>query len=258
MYDDIVELLRRNQIQLEQISETSSDGQLDKWKLTKENGEIYYWKAPSILDGQEMYECEAECAASELAKLFGMQNVVQYQLVQGVSEITGYNKVCESKDFVGHNYFYTYASIINDIAKYHGEEKYNKVIAVNPDLQEQINNILVFDAIIANRDRHLNNLAFLDGEDGQKVVLFDNGDSLFSKLTDQGLKFALNTSFNYSKCRPFFVTVGKQLELVKFNSLRPVAFSDVTDIMGMYFKGKRLKVINEWLKLSIGKVGLLK
>lgn len=262
IFNDIennVQLLKSNKIKLEQYEETSANGQLDKWILTKQNGNKYFWKAPSIIDGVEMYECEAECLASDLAEIFGIDNFVKYKMVYNVEEFVGYNKVCESEDFIKDNYFVTYAEILSDIAYYNGEEKYDKVISVNKSLQEQINNVLLFDIIIANRDRHLNNSAFITEKDnGSNIILFDNGDSFFSKLTDNGLKFALNTTFNYSKCRPFFNTVGKQLELIKFHSLNKVSFNDVSDLTAKYFSGIRLNTINKWLKISIEKVGLLK
>lgn len=102
----------------------------------------------------------------------------------------------------------TFAECVLNVVYLHGDKKYRAVTAAFRDYVTDLNKILIFDAIIYNKDRHLNNLALVNN----RLVLFDNGASLFSR--DSSAKLAFNSySFNYQPCKPFYNTTGKQLSL---------------------------------------------
>lgn len=136
---------------LENLSSSSSDGELLKWQVMDEQGEVWWLKSSSIIDSEEMYECEAECIACRIAQKLGIAGVVKYDI--DVLEIDGKKyKVCVSKDFVKAKEFETFAELVPDAVHLFGEEKYICICEKLPDCVQQLNKILVFDALIYNRD----------------------------------------------------------------------------------------------------------
>lgn len=196
---------------IDHLLSSSSDGELLKWQVMNRKGEVWWLKSSSFLNGKEMYECESECIACRIARELKMKNVKVIGYNMDVLEIGDKKyKVCSSKDFVMNKNFTTFAELVPDAVKLYEREKYEYVCEKLPDYVQQLNQILIFDAIIYNKDRHLNNLALVDGE----MVLFDNGASMFSRDTSPKLAYKAN-SFNYQSCKPFYSTVGNQLALVK-------------------------------------------
>lgn len=87
--------------------------------------------------------------------------------------------------------------------------------------KSEIDIMILFDFIVANIDRHLNNFGFIEYRgDLLFSPLFDNGLSLLSHLDDYELskmsEFAMKKSL---KCKPFSSDPKKQIKLVDFNSL---------------------------------------
>lgn len=62
------------------------------------------------------------------------------------------------------------------------------------DARQYLMNMLVFDFLVANRDRHLSNIEFIHGQNGYRFTpLFDNGQSFFdsnASMTDAQLEQA--------------------------------------------------------------------
>lgn len=241
-------------ILVDKISVSESDGQLEKWIVQKDEQLFYLKGCSSSVIGEDLYECESECIASELAHMLGISAVVDYHMDELIIGEESY-KVCLSADFVEDKSFVTYAELIPNIAKLHGKEKYDAVINHNKSLQEDIDKILLFDAIIGNDDRHLNNLAIVSSDTEDYLPLFDNGASMFSKLPDDALKFANRTSFEYQKCKPFFHTVNKQLELVKKCDLTGITREDMINVVKTFLSGKRAEAIITLLTNNLEKVG---
>lgn len=242
---------------IKEIDEASSDGQLRKWYVDIE-GEKYYLKGSSIVNGNEMYECESECICSRLAIMVGLDDVVKYDF--DILELDDREiKVCISKDFINESEFYTYADLLPGIAHYYGQEKYDMVIKYNPDLKHNIDNILLFDAIINNTDRHLNNLAIVITENGEtKIPLFDNGAALFSNLELAHIPMQLTLSFEYQKCKPFFQTTHRQLNLLGETKLNTLDFDEVSSLIDCYLNGERAWHVKCLLKRNLRKLDLLK
>ncbi|MBR1599612.1 MAG: hypothetical protein IJ661_11970 [Lachnospiraceae bacterium] len=239
---------------IDRIGASSSDGDLIKWIVKK--GEVtYYLKGCSkFLDGEELYECESECVACRLAKILGLSNIVEYDMDVLTIGTTKY-KVCVSKNFIGEYNFNTYVELLPDISKYYGKEKYELVVGYNNFLQSQINNILLFDAIIYNDDRHLNNLAIINTGKNQYIPLFDNGASLFGKIPSKGLKFTNRTSFAYQNCKPFYNTVGEQLTLVNECNLNSISKEEIGRIVYRYFEKNRARSVIKLLYNNLKEVG---
>ena len=231
----------------------NSAGNLMKWTGILATGDKLYIKAPSSRFGHLNYECEAECTAGELASLLGMCNVVQYKLDKLHMDNKVY-KVCVSRDFVGTGVYTSFNSLIPNAAAYSGLDKYNLVISNLPSLRLQLDNILLFDSIILNSDRHLRNLGVLNGN---IIPLFDNGNSLFYDKTVDYIAIALRTELDYQPCKPFYNTFEEQLSLIAGNSLRPADKIQVYRIVNRYFKGRRAKLLNKLLIMRLERFGLL-
>lgn len=241
---------------VEVLGESNSDGELKKWVVLID-GEKYYLKSSSKVGEEEMYECESECICCRLAKLLGMENIVWYDLDFLV--LNGETiKICISKDFIGGANYFTYAKLNPIIAKFHGHEKYDKVISIEPSLKKEIDEVLVFDAVVANTDRHLNNLAILSGVEGNSIPLFDNGASLYSNSSVKSMKLMNKLSFGFQKCKPFYDTVGQQLSLVGEVDLKRVNIHDVFKIVGDYLPGRRAKYVKELLLRNLTELDLLR
>ena len=239
---------------IEKLNASSSDGQLEKW-VAKSNGKIYFFKGcTTSFDNEDLYECESECIAGELAHLFGIGHVVDYKMDE-LSVAGKKYKVCVSEDFINGHIFTTYDELIRDIAKYNGREKYDMVTGFDISLKSQIDAILLFDAVIGNDDRHLNNLAIINTEKEKYIPLFDNGASMFSRIPQGALKLTNRTSFDYQKCKPFFNTVGEQINLVEQCRLERVSVDEISEVVNRYVEKKRAKSIMTLLCNNLEKVG---
>lgn len=96
---------------------------------------------------------------------------------------------------------------------------YNFISSKFESYKKDLDIMILFDFIIANIDRHLNNFGFIvSGDELKFSPLFDNGLSLLSNLDDNELskisEFALKKSL---KCKPFSSDPKKQLKLIDFN-----------------------------------------
>ncbi len=239
---------------VDRINASSSDGQLEKW-IALSGNELLYFKGCTVsYDNELLYECESECIASRIAELLGIENVVKYdmdELIIGSSV----NKVCVSHDFIRDGVFTTYAEAIRDIAKYQGIEKYNMVVDYDRHLQSSINKILLFDMIIGNDDRHLNNLAIIDDGILRYIPLFDNGSSMNSKMPNKAIRNANRISFAMHKCKPFYNTVGEQIKLIDSCELYSVSIEEMKKIVLQFLDKKRANIVLEYLCDNLQEVG---
>ena len=233
---------------LKELSSSSSDGELLKWQVEDKYGSIWWLKSSSFFNQKEMYECESECIACRIAELFGISNVVMYDMDTLKIGIREY-KVCRSADFVRDKEIITLAEYVPHAVYLQGYEKYNAIANALPDYVEQLNKIIVFDAIIYNKDRHLNNLALVDSD----LILFDNGASLFGR--DASPKLAYNAcSFNYQSCKPFYSTVKNQLNLISGNCLQSVSIEQLAQIVTRFLDKGRAKWVIKLLARNLKEV----
>lgn len=130
---------------------------------------------------KQKLELFSEFYASQIAEVLGF-NHVSYNLEEFKDTIASTCPLFTSKNigFVPIGYFIKGESIgeVNELLK----EMNNK----NPQIYKDFQNMILFDALIYNTDRHFGNFGFLVDNKTMKIKglapIFDNGASLFSNL----------------------------------------------------------------------------
>lgn len=236
---------------LEHISHHSSDGNLEKWRVDC-SGFIYWLKSSSFSrTGEEMFECESECIACRLAEQLGLDNVLYYDMGTLQKNTGDKIKVCYSKEFDEDNIIY-YDDAIPGVAQLVGEGKWDAVTEFNPSAVKSLQDLMLFDILIGNTDRHLHNVAF-DVETGS-FLLFDNGAGLCGSVPTNVLKNAIDISFNFHKCRPFYDTVGNQIKLIETCTFNSVSQTWLKELVEEFLDKKRAKLITRYLVNNFRKV----
>ena len=192
--------------------------------------------SPSLY-GISGYEPFSEVLAYRLGKLLDLP-VIEYWLAPAVDfpEIHTYN--CD------------WVSICPEISRgrsqlvsycYWADQKNKKEVKdyFNFYLKSELSNeslirLLVFDAVIGNPDRHLNNFDLLVGEHTELAPIFDNGAALLSTIAESALKKSNGVGFD--KAKPFKPTHDQQIKLLKQR------FPDVT-----VFNVNTKNVYNRWI-----------
>lgn len=230
---------------LKSVAHSSSDGNLEKWQVQQDSTGKNFWLKGHSFDYTRapLFECESECITCRLAKMLGFSNVVWYDMdTFYYSEET--IKVCTIPEFDEKSIYYL-ADLLPGIANLTGFEKYKAVHQLGDQLAKKIQDILLFDILIGNSDRHLHNLAVDVSKND--LLLFDNGASLLSQVPTNRLRINC-ISFKYHPCRPFFDTVGKQIKLISDCRLKPVKEDDLKDLVKRYIVPKRFKYIWPYLR----------
>jgi len=135
---------------------------------------------------------------------------------------------------------------------------YYKLITNVDNVQIDLDNMIVFDYIINNTDRHLKNFGFLVNGDHIKFApIYDNGLALGSHLDDHEIEDEdiedLILDSDYAKC--FNTSNRRQLELVKKCTLNiNVDYEVIIKKYSHYLSEKRVIFILELLKQRIQEV----
>ena len=163
--------------------ELTTNGMLAKcWRRVQ--GDIVLYKAGSsgaINAGKEPY---SEFYAFEIAQVMGL-DVTEYKLSRWKGELFSTCKLFTSKDFaylpIGRVVSRGGWSAVFEYYKRLGDEYYDTLI-----------DMLVFDAVICNEDRHFGNFGLKVDNRTNKIVgtapIFDNGLSLFNYAMDDELE----------------------------------------------------------------------
>lgn len=194
--------------------ELTTQGMLRKaWRIV--DGDIYLYKANTYgyaNAGNEMY---SEIIAWQIAKILNLP-YVKYELEKWndidcvrsrlfTSEETGYLTMTEYLN-----------KKLGSMTKW----RYGQVCKViGEEFIEQLNDIMVFDFIIENKDRHFSNFGFLVDNDNGKLKsfapIFDNGYSLLNFEMEQDL---INYDYNKSMIGTFDIENKIQArEVIKKN-----------------------------------------
>lgn len=251
---------------VEELSNGGSAGNLRKWivNIGCDFDTRYYVKCASVRSGFVGYEPESECIAYKIGKLLGV-SCVRYTLNRLYIGNSDY-KICISRDFVNQECSYQhYLGVLQgiyrnaDITKYYGKDKYDLVVRALPKFQMILNNILVFDYIIGNKDRHLRNLGLLKDINGviAHAPVFDSGDSLFADESIKMIQVYCGQKQNNVHSKPFADPHFAQLRLVSGYTLNKVQKADIYRLVNRYLKGERAKCVNKWLILRLQELGLL-
>lgn len=199
----------------------TSKGVLLKWDYLK-NGLHYYIKAGKS-NGIYLSNLEpiAENIAYRLGKLLGIDIVktglLEHTISEGYHGLKGQDCLLSySLDFKTNerDVFIPAIDLVNM-----AEFAYSDLGTILNSFREEINKMLVFDFIIGNYDRHLNNFGVLTNADRTDLKfspIFDNGSSLLSNFNDvELLEVSPKDVDKYSVAKPF-----KRTQLAQFNLIR--------------------------------------
>lgn len=173
--------------------ELTTQGMLRKaWRII--DGDIYLYKANTYgyaNAGNEMY---SEIVAFQVAAVLGL-DYVKYEMVKW-NEI----ECVRSKLFTSEQF--GYLTMTEYLTRELGSKtkwRYDNICNIIPsECISELNDLMVFDFIIENKDRHFSNFGFLVNNDTGKVKglapIFDNGYSLLNFEMEEDL-----ISYDYNK-----------------------------------------------------------
>ena len=157
-------------------AEFTTDGMLPKaWRRKK--GKLFLYKGSNNLD----FEPYSEFYAPQIASVLGI-NAVSYGLSKWKGELCSTCELFTSKDisFVSAGRLVKKGGF-NAVCKFYKN--------LGPTFEKAFNDMIVFDALICNTDRHYGNFGFLVDSKTNKIVapspLFDHGSSLFSYANEE-------------------------------------------------------------------------
>ena len=190
--------------------DSSSNGKLPKFWKIEEGKRILYKEGTPPFD-QQPYN---EALASKLLAELGLPHV-SYTLVLDAENEKAYS-ACET--FVtAHTEYVPALEILGVTPQLNHENSYQHFLRCLEQLsipvsREQIDEILLFDYLINNADRHYGNFGFIRNVDTRKFVglapIFDNGNSLWYLNLNKRMKFRAQPS------KPFRDTHEEQLKLL--------------------------------------------
>lgn len=156
--------------------EFTTNGMLPKcWHRDK--GEIKLYKGGTVGASNLGFEPYSEYYASQIGQAMGI-NVVSYNLTKSLKKI-----LCSTcSNFTSLEY--SYVPIDSVVPTGGFDEVINYYSKLSEEFQKSFRDMLVFDAIICNTDRHMQNFGFLANNKTNKLEkpapLFDHGLSLFN------------------------------------------------------------------------------
>lgn len=163
--------------------EFTTNGMLPKcWRRI--DGKILLYKGGTMGASNTGNEPYSEFYAYQIGKILGM-NVVPYSLSKWKNTLCSTYKLFTSKDVS----FAPVGRIVRSGGMQAVREYYKKLGA---EFEKALNDMLVFDALIFNTDRHYGNFGFLIDSHTNRIIapapLFDHGNSLFHFAVGDALK----------------------------------------------------------------------
>lgn len=197
----------------------TSVGNLTKWSSTKDG--VYYYIKASKLNGKTFTNLEpiSEYLAYVIGKELGV-DVVETSYKEIHLEATdGYREqdclVSYTKDFKETGEKFLPAIALIDTKNFSYENKYYWLTK----FQEDVDRMIIFDFLIGNYDRHLNNFGVLVDQKKSSyrfTPLFDNGSSLLSNYSDLDLAELKPSEVDRDlRSKPFDSDFYTQLSYVK-------------------------------------------
>ncbi|MET3979173.1 hypothetical protein ABIB62_001760 [Mucilaginibacter sp. UYP25] len=211
----------------------STGGTREKSLLESPEGYNYYFKTSLNKPGKDYrFEFWSEIIASEIGQLLGL-NMLKYdvaikdniigcisqsminsekeRLIEGVNYLVGYNNMYDPKS-KEHQPLYSYQYIKEAL-------KYFKLDYFVPDIDE----IIVFDALIGNGDRHQENWGVIVGHaDVQTKIgnsdIFQTGSYVKNKLRDVYNLFS-KRGYRYSEKDSLSTLIGIATEKIRFSPI---------------------------------------
>lgn len=163
--------------------EFTTNGMLPKcWRRI--DGKILLYKGGTMGASNTGNEPYSEFYAYQIGKILGM-NVVPYSLSKWKNTLCSTCELFTSKDVS----FAPVGRIVRSGGMQAVREYYKKLGA---EFKKALNDMLVFDALIFNTDRHYGNFGFLIDSHTNRIIapapLFDHGNSLFHFAVGDALK----------------------------------------------------------------------
>lgn len=247
---------------------TSSQGFLFKWQKIID-GDIYYYKTGEIIR-KKIWNVQTfnEVICSRLGKEMGV-NCVEYTL-----ERTKINRpdilldseiyVCKSKNFLDTSrseQMYTFTKLLNTRRIGRDTDIYKLILEKYPCIKESLDEMILFDFIINNEDRHLNNFGIIEDIEGNKRLtpLFDNGSSFCWSLEDYDIENSIGRLINREDwSKPFRTHHKKQIKLIDTSILYKYNFNiDIEKLFKGFeklYSEQRLMLMKAMLKARLSYV----
>ena len=155
--------------------EFTTNGMLPKcWRRTDNTVRLYKGGTKCAANtGREPY---SEYYAAQIAKVMGI-NAIEYRLSKWEGELCSTCELFTSKE----RSFMPVGRLVSSGGMKAVEEYYK---ALGAEYEKALGDMLVFDAVICNTDRHLGNFGFMVNNATNKITapapLFDHGNSLFN------------------------------------------------------------------------------
>ena len=175
--------------------EFTTNGMLPKcWRRI--DGKILLYKGGTMGASNTGNEPYSEFYAYQIGKILGI-NVVPYSLSKWKNTLCSTCELFTSKDIS----FVPVGRIVRSGGMQAVKAYYNKLGA---EYEKALNDMLVFDALIFNTDRHYGNFGFLIDSRTNKIIapapLFDHGNSLFNFVGADALK-SKDSILKYAKAQ---------------------------------------------------------
>ena len=232
------------------IPELTTHGTLRKaWRNTR-NG-IYLYKGGTHGFNNGGLEPYSEYYASQIAEAMGISHV-SYGLEMWTGELASTCKLFTSIDVS----YYSIYSMLGDRSITEYKEYFRDI---SKDAYNDFCSMMVFDALIYNVDRHLNNFGVLVESSIGRVMgmapVFDNGFSLFDKASFNVYNMELLNEYR----RGLFPSIGSTFEDNAKECLGDVQKRQLRSLIGFKFKLHdkynlplwRVKVLEDFIQIRI-------
>ncbi|WP_252248855.1 HipA domain-containing protein [Clostridium sp. ZBS20] len=220
--------------------ELTTQGMLRKaWRIIDNN--IYLYKANTYgyaNAGNEMY---SEIIAFQIARLLGLA-YVKYEMVKWNDIECVRSKLFTSEEF-------GYLTMTEYLTKEIGSKtkwRYNDICNVIPhSCIEELNDLMVFDFIIENKDRHFSNFGFLVNNDNGKIKklapIFDNGYSLLNFEMEEDL-----INYDYSKSMIGTFDIDNKAQAKEVVMKNPKKYKNWANILANHLNDIDFKEVPEY------------
>ena len=163
--------------------EFTTNGMLPKcWRRI--DGKIFLYKGGTMGASNTGNEPYSEFYAYQIGKILGI-NVIPYRLSKWKNTLCSVCELFTSKDIS----FVPVGRIVRSGGMQEVKAYYKKL---GTEFEKALNDMVVFDALIFNTDRHYGNFGFLIDSHTNKIIapapLFDHGNSLFNFAGTDALK----------------------------------------------------------------------
>ncbi|MGN0689560.1 MAG: hypothetical protein ACI4KH_03965 [Oscillospiraceae bacterium] len=210
----------------EKIAETSSKGNQEKWY----DADTDRWYK---LD-QFGYEALSECAVSAMLEYSNIETDTPFTFVRyDMENITVHRRRrtgCSSRNFLGEGQsIITLSHLLNRVLDAPIKEKLGSLTSDKKRIQylaektaeytglnkfpEYLTLMFEIDSLFLNDDRHLNNIAVIEDNNGYSYCpIFDNGASLLSNIQMSQMDIMPKALISSLRARPFNTTFTRQMK----------------------------------------------